>query len=295
MRTFQTVLRTLTIILGFVSSSCFLAGYWVLETVRPKMIQFELITATDQSLMYFVGAALLLSLSFCVLSLYQILRYLQGCQKVSRFYLFLLLVNLISFFFVFGDVALLNDIAKQYRYSLAQPEWPILYSILALQLGFTLVLTYANLRWIGRESGVEHAARDNNLFMVAQYVGVICGFTGLLLTVSNFFFPRSLGMMKIHTVAGSLVLLAPYGLVVAYWFIIRVREKTRGWHHRKQIQDIGRSSFLTLALSVAIMSLLFFLNFNNLNGAVSVLWLPFYVFLALFLFSLGNLRQSTKY
>lgn len=174
-------------------------------------------------------------------------------------------------------------------------EWIILYSILALQFGFTLVLTYANLCWVGRKSLVERTTGDSNLFMVAQYVGVICGFTGLLLTVSNFFFPRPLRMMKIHTVAGSLVLLAPYGLVVSYWFIIRVREKTRDWHYRKQIQDIGRSSFLALALSVAIMSLLFFLNFNNLNGAVSVLWLPFYVFLALCLFSLGNLRQSTKY
>lgn len=130
--------------------------------------------------------------------------------------------------------------------------------------------------------------------MIAQYIGTICGLMGLSFTILNFFFPRPLWMIKIHTMVTTFVLLIPYLLIVTYWSIVKFQEKTREWYDEKQIQDIGKSSFLTLVLSIATMGLLFFLNFNNLEGIVSVLWLPFYAFLVLFLFSFSNLYYSKK-
>lgn len=46
--------------------------------------------------------------------------------------------------------------------------------------------------------------------------------------------------------------------------------------------------------SALFMILLFIINYNNLLGVISILWLPLYLFSVLFLFSLTNLYFSGR-
>ena len=107
--------------------------------------------------------------------------------------------------------------------------------------------------------------------MITQVVGAICGFLGLSLTSVNFLFPRPLWMIKLHTTMTALFLLVPYFLIVLFWAVVKIQERAKEWYDEKQIQDIGRSSFLTLVASTAIMGFLFFyvlrkeLEYRNSN------------------------------
>jgi hypothetical protein len=294
MKRLKNWLGYLTPILGFASSLSFIVAYFIFETLRPKMVRFQTLTAAEENLMNFVGIGLLLFLAFCLLSLWQLVRYLKNAQEISLSSLLLLAPGVLGLLLIFGDIALLNDIGKQYRYGLSQPEWLVLYIVMAFQFVSALVLTYANLFKLKEEVQVKHIARDSNIFMVSQYIGLICGSMGLAFISLNFFFPRSLWMMKIHTVMTTIVLLIPYLLIVTYWFIVKLQEKPKEWYDEKQVQDVGRSSLLTLILSTVVMSFLFFLNYNHLSGVVSVLWFQFYAFLVLSLFSLSNLYYSKK-
>ena len=83
-----------------------------------------------------------------------------------------------------------------------------------------------------------------------------------------------------------ITLLIPYALVVGYWLITKLQEEHRHWYDEKQIQDIGKSAFLTLVLSVILMSMLFIINYSNLSCVVSLLCLPLYLFSVLLFFSL---------
>jgi hypothetical protein len=195
--------------------------------------------------------------------------------------------------FVFSDVALLNDINKQYKFNLDQPEWSLVYPIMACQFIVAIVFTYLHFFGFKKENQEKNVAKDSNIFIIAQYTGVICGLLGLVSSSLGFLFPRAWNL-NIHTTIGSITILIPYILIVAYWLLIKFREKITEWYDEKQIQDIGKSSFMTLVASVIFMILLFALNYGNLDGVVSILWLPLYVFMVLFLFSLGNLYFSKR-
>lgn len=279
--------------LGFGSLLSFIASFLILETLRPKMIRFEAVTATEESLVKYFGAGLLLFLAFCLLSLLQIVKYLKNAKKISLFHLFLLVIGVLSLLFIFGDLALINDIGKQYRHSLAQPEWLILYPVMAFQFMTAIVFTYLHLSGFIKGEQLKYVVRDSNIFLIVQYVGIICGLLGLSSSSLGFLFPRA-WTLQIHTTISSVVLLIPYTLVVIYWLLVKLQEKTRQWYDEKQLQDIGKSAFLTLVASIIFMILLFIVNYNNLGGVVSILWLPLYLFLVLFLFSLGNLYFSRR-
>lgn len=293
MKKSEKLLKHTITVLGLASSLSFVAGYFILETLRPKMIRFEIITAAEEGMVDYFGIGLLLFLVFCLSSLFQIVKYLKNAKKISAFNLFLIVSGILSLLFIFGDVALLSDIGKQYRYGLAQSEWLILYPVMAFQFMTALVLTYAHLLKLKEESQARYVARDSNIFLIVQYVGIVCGLMGLASSSLGFLFPRAWSL-QVHTTMGSAILLVPYALVVIYWFLVKFQEKARQWYDEKQMQDIGKSAFLTLLVSVVFMTLLFVINYNNLGGVVSILWLPLYVFLVLFLFSSGSLYFSGK-
>jgi hypothetical protein len=287
------LLKIISIVLGLVSTAFFIFDYFVFASLRPKMIRFEAISPPEEGLLNWVGIGLLLFLAFCLLSLFQIAKYLKNAKKITLFSLFLLASGVLSLLFIFSDVALLNDIGKQYRYGLAQPEWLLLYFVMGFQFITGIMFTYLHISGFTKEKQLEYVAKDSNIFFVVQYVGVICGLLGLLSSSLGFLFANAWNLVT-HTTIGSIVLLTPYSLAVLYWLLIKLQEKPRQWYDEKQLQDIGKSSFSTLILSVIFMNGLFVANYRNLGGVVSILWLPLYLFLVLLLFSSGNLYFSGK-
>jgi len=291
MKKLENLLKYTTIALGFASSTLFIISYFIFNKLRPKMVRFGVVSPAEESLLNLVGVGLLLFLVFCLLSFLRIAKYLKKARKVSFFSVVLIIAGVLSLLFVFSDIALLNDIGKQYKHGLAQPEWLILYPIMAFQFMTGLALTFSHLFKLKEKDQTKHVARDSNIFLAVQYVGIVCGLMGLFLSSLGFLFP-SAWSLTIHTTISSITLLTPYVLAVAYWFITKLQEKNRRWYDEKQMQDIGKSAFLTLIVSVVFMTGLFIANYKNLGGVVSILWLPLYIFLLLFLFSLGNLYFS---
>lgn len=257
------------------------------------MVRFEALSPAQESLMNWVGFSLLLFLVFCLFSLFRVAKYLKKARKITPFSFLLVGGGVLSLLFVFSDVALLSDIGKQYQHGLSQPEWLILFPLLSFQFITTVVFTYFHLFGFKKENQFKSVARDSNIFLIVQYVGMICGLMGLSLSGLGFLFPRAWSL-QVHTTLSGIILLIPYVLVVAYWLWVKLQEKTRQWYDEKQIQDIGKSAFLTLILSVVFMMLLFLANYHNLGGVISILWLPLYLFSVLFLFSFGNLYFSGK-
>ncbi len=288
----EKLLRGVGIVLGLASTAFFVIDYFIFTRLQPKMVSFEAVSPAEEGLMNWVGISLLLFLAFCLLSLFQLAKFLKNARKITPFSLFLIVSGVLSLLFIFVDVALISDIGKQYKHGLAQPEWLVLYPVMVFQFITAIVFTYLHFFGFTKEKPVKHIARDNNIFLVVQYVGVICGLMGLTSSSLRFLFPGA--TLQVHIVMSLIILLMPYALVVGYWLITKLQEEHRQWYDEKQIQDIGRSAFLTLVLSVILMVVVFITNYNNLSGVVSLLWFPLYLFSVLLFFSLGNLYLTGK-
>lgn len=286
-------LRNLNIVLGVLSLLCF--GYAVIVFLRlqPRMVAFEMITDVESGMMTGVGFGLLLILGFHLCALLYMAIYLKNSEEIKVFPLIMFIAGMISMLMVFSDVALLNDINKQYRHDMAQPEWFLLYPVMVGQFVVTLVLTILLITGHFKPKQFDEIARDSNIYMVVQYVGVICGLMGLASTSLGFFFPRAWSL-KIHTTMGGIILLFPYVLAVAFWVLTKFKEKDRQLWDEKQLMDIGRSALVTLLVDSIFLLMLFVFNYTHLDGVVSILWLPLYLFATIFVFSLGNITFSRR-
>ena len=196
-----------------------------------------------------------------------------------------------TLFFVFADVALLGDIGKQYEHGLSQPEWGILYAVMAFQLMAIVGLIYAVLFTVPDGRAIPVAARDHIVYVLAQVVGVVCGGVGLALTLLNFAYPRPLWTVQVQIVPTVVVLLIPYGLAFLVWVAVKLREGGE-WFDEKQRQDVGAAAFATMIAGVIGLAILYGASLDDLQGMVSVLWFPVNVFLVLLSFSAVNLYRS---
>jgi hypothetical protein len=286
-------LQTLNIILGFLSLLTFGYALFVFLRLQPKMVAFESISNLESSLMTGLGFGLLIILGFHLLTLLQIAIFIRNSEEIKVFPLIIFIVSVVSMLMVFSDVALLNDINKQYLHDMSQPEWYLLYPIMGGQFLVTLALTILLITGKFKPEHFDNIVRDSNVFIVVQYVGVICGLMGLASASLGFIFPRSWSL-HIHTTMGGIVILFPYVLAVAYWLLTKFKEKDRQWWDEKQLHDIGKSALITLLTDTVLLLLLFILNFNCLDGVISVLWLPIYVFATILAFSMGNIYFSKR-
>ncbi len=287
-------LKNIGLVLGITSTAFLGFDYFVFSKLQPKMIRFEAISPAEESLLNGVAISLLLFLALCLLTLFRMAGYLKNAKKITFPFLLLVASGIIALLFVFSDVALLSDIGKQYRYGLSQPEWSLVYPLMGFQFVMAAIFTYLHLFGFKEENRVTHVVRDSNIFLMVQYVGIICGSVGLAFAgMGLLLFPRGLTLL-VHTTLSSLILLMPYALAVGYWLVTKFQEEHRQWYDEKQQQDVGRSAFLTLLLSVVFMTGVFIANYNNLEGVVRILWLPLYLFWILLSFSASNLYFSAR-
>ncbi len=257
------------------------------------MVEFEALIGYENTLLTIVGFGLLLILSFFLLSLLQIVRYLQHISQIEPIPLVLLIGLVLSLLFVFSDISLLSDIHKQYLNQLSQPEWLLVYPIVVFQFLTTISVIYFHLNGKFMKTSTELVKKDINIFLIVQYVGLICGSMGLAAGFLGFMFPKGWSL-SIHSVLTSIIFLSPYTLSVIYWGMTKLREKNWEWYDEKQQRDVGRSAFLTIIVISILMLVLFVTNYQNLDGVISFLWLPLYLFGTIFSFSLGNLVFSSR-
>ncbi len=229
---------------------------------------------------------------FHLLAMFTLILQLNFFKRDNFLRSFLFFTGIISFLMLFGDFALVSDISKEYVFGLPD-EFIILFISQALHFIF-YILMVALLILTGRSTyvkGREKVLKDDSIFINAQYVGVLSGISGLVLIIifsllySNVY-PIPPWAVDAGIISISLVAVIPYVLIVLYWLIIKVRERTGGWYDEKQYQDITRASLFTIIASIVIAAGIFITQFFvEAFNFFNEIWFPFYVFLALMLFS----------
>ena len=284
----QPFLRTLVIILGFLAIGAFVYMFFVLIKLQSKMVAFTTLSTTESAILTGVGFALLIVFAFYLLSLWLVARFVKHAEKLTPFSQLLIIGGVLSLLFIFSDVALLNDIHKQYQHGLSQPEWSMVFPIMIGQFLLTLVFVFLHVSGFFTRKQVDQIFVDINIFLVVQYVGLVCGALGLVMSLLGLFLSRGWSLY-VHTILASLTLLFPYGLAALYWLITKIKEGHQEWWDEKQNRDLGRAALLTLVVNTIMMVVVFIININSLDGVIRMQWLPIYLFTTVFTFSLGNL------
>jgi hypothetical protein len=209
---------------------------------------------------------------------------------------FLFFTGVTSFLMLFGDFALMSDITKEYVFGLPS-EFNILFFSQTLHLIFyvLMIVLLALTRTSLIKKNEEIIVKDDSIFINAQYIGILSGVSGLSLIIifSLYYltmYPLALWALKAGIIITSIIAIIPYILIIIYWLIIKAKEKISEWYDEKQYQDLTKSSFVTLLLSIIFLLIVFimqyiFENFKLLN----FVWFPLYFFFILLLFSATTL------
>lgn len=212
-----------------------------------------------------------------------------------------LFVGPISMFLVFGDWAAMHDIYTQTMGGLeSSGEWSLLYIQHAFHLTFLLLSLATNIGFLRRlkagKVDIEPVRRDETLFLAAQYFGIASGAlgVGIMCLVYGYAVPEWYDLPRGLPAVISVVILAPYGLIVACWLVAKFRETPVEWYDEKQFNDIARAGFFTLLLLLPCMAVIY--SMEQLGGLVNlnILWFYIYMFLTLGFFSGGTLYFSTR-
>ena len=293
MKKMDKFLKWAGILLGVAALGFFIYDLFFFQELQPRMIAFKPVTKLDENKIIWTGFGLLLFMGCCLVSLLRFVNYLRRSKRIFFVYLVLIIAGVIAMLFVFSYIALLSDIGKQHKYNLPQPEWLILFPIMVFQFVVGLVFILSHFFGFNQKNLLEKVAFDSNIYLVAQYLGLLCGFMGLLAAAMGYIFPRA-WTLNVHTTMSLILLFFPYSLIIVYWLLTKLGEKTRVFFDEKQKLDVGRSAFWTLVLDAVIMSCFFVLNYNNLGGVTSINWFPIFLFSSIFIFSLGNLYFSHR-
>ena len=286
-------LQFINILTGIVTLAGVIFDFILFANVKVKMVNFLPLTQQEGNLLTVAGFSFLLMAGFFALSLLHLVVSLRYSESLKFLVVVLFVIGLIALLMVFADISLLKDIVNQYEEGLEQPEWALLYPILIPQ--GILVLIFVILHFMGyfNKAQSNMVAVDSNIFLIVQYTGLLCGGMGLAFSILGFIYSRGWSLV-IHTIVTNIILALPYGLAVLYWFLVKTHDKSQPLFDEKQRQDVGWSAFLTLIVVSAMMVLVFAVNIHSLNGPISYLWLPLYLFSAILIFSVGNLYFNSK-
>ena len=287
------IFQVINILTGVITLSGLTFDFILFANVKEIMINFLPLTQLQENLITVAGFSLLIMLGFFIWSLLQLVTTIRYSESLKFLLVLLFVAGMVALLMVFADIALLSDIAKQYKAGLEQPEWLLLYSILIPQGVVVLAFTILHVTGYLKPRQTKQITVDSNIFLIVQYTGLLCGVMGLAFTILGFIFSHGWSLLM-HTIMTNLILLIPYGLALLYWILVNAKERNQPLFDEKQRQDVGQSAFVTLIIVSAAMTLIFALNVHTLDGALSYQWLPIYLFSSVLVFSVGNLYFNSK-
>ncbi|MGM0366891.1 MAG: hypothetical protein ACQEP5_10230 [Actinomycetota bacterium] len=283
----------LALVFLFISLAGFIYNFIFYEKVRPGILMFEDVSHIIGRMEVYMGISFILIFFFHLIAIFAVTAQLRFFKQESIFRSTLFFVAVMSMLLVLADFALLSDIGKEYRAGLqTQGEWQILYASQIFHWAFMilmLVSIFLTSRRLKSTARKEAVLRDESIFINAQYIGIFCGISGLaIFLLLSVFLPLWALRKGIFTV--SLVMVLPYLLIVAYWLVLRLKDKIGEWYDEKQYQDISRAGLTTLILSIFVMLVIFLVQFSNKNtDFIAITWFPFYLFIVLLIFSVSTL------
>ena len=294
------VLTLITGILGVVTLLWLIFDYAMYNRLKPLVLQMEELGRLEK-LSEFVWLSFLYMFCFHLLAAGTLVLQMRFIRKIRLISILAISIGVVSFLGLFSDWAVLGDIGKEYKMGWdTSGEWNILYINLGIHTVFVLLVTGISagvLRLLNRYSaGDEMSAKDEIVFVVCQYVGIVCGGIGLAWIALAMIVGRNVKVSVYHSIATTVMILIPYGMIMSYWLILRLKDKIGEWYDEKQWRDITRAGFTTLLLLIPTL-LFFFIAFSLMgkNFPTRILWFPFTLYVILFLFSfltLINYRRS---
>ncbi len=173
-----------------------------------------------------------------------------------------------------------DEIARDFAAGFAvHMEFAILIAMLAFNAVFSVYMIFFVYRIFRTESAFAVEVKDEKVFLLAQYMGVVCGLSGLYMTLSLIGRQVPLDRFWIYLPMYAL-LIFPYGVTVLYWLIMKARERIGDWYDEKQLQDLMKAALTTLLLSIPGQALLLLAD-----GDIAVYWYSSWLFMTLMLFS----------
>lgn len=209
-----------------------------------------------------------------------------------------LVLGTVSFIALFFHWGILTDILKEYPagYEI-QNELIAVWILQLLHFSFLIysLIYFLNAVKSPEQREITPGLFGEQLFLALNIIGIVCGIIGLFIVVIDFIFRVNPDQYKWAIIPYSMFVLLPYILMLAGWFFHTFTHKISGWYDEKQKSDIFKSGMMTLLISVPVMCILFLLNYHNITGMISILWLPLYLFATLFIFSVSafyNFRHN---
>lgn len=278
-----------TVILFICSIIAFASLIYILYHVNTNLVvAINVFHTKFESIHYLTGFSHGFVLLFHIYAIYYIFLHFRQFSALKWFRILLLILGVISLFSMGVEKVMIDEIAREYRHGFGINELYILnlaYIINMIFCIFLFVLLLRSFKLINLEIA-DTAPVDENLFIIGHSLGIISGITGIWFTLHMIKFLGSQIMMDRFWVfiPFYLLFLVPYSLAILYWLSVKRKQQINEWYDEKQVQDMLKSSLVTLVLSMPGLALL--LLFRVPHG---IFWLIYYLFMVLLLFSASTL------
>ncbi len=293
------ILSLITGLLGLLFLFWLVFDYAMYNRLKPLVLRLEELGRLEK-LSEFIWLSFLGMFFFHLLAAGTLVIQMRFIRKIRPLSILAVLAGILSFLGLFSDWAVLGDIGKEYKMGWdTSGEWIILYILLGIHAVFILLVTGISagiLRYLRQlDTETEMAGKDEIVFVIAQCVGIICGMIGLGWIALGMAVSKNVNVTVYHSLATGIIILVPYGLIVSYWLILKLRERVGEWYDEKQWHDVTRAGFTTLLL--LIPALLFYFIAFSIRGdqfPAQYMWFPFALFVILFFFSLFTLLNYRR-
>ncbi|MBN1272983.1 MAG: hypothetical protein JXB26_12005 [Candidatus Aminicenantes bacterium] len=185
-----------------------------------------------------------------------------------------------------GEKTMIDEIGRELKLGWETlGEMLILNVMLVLQLFYSFVILFSLAKASEDKANLEKGGpiQEENIFTIAQIIGIACGAIGLLFNF-NFFLGQHRMKNPVIIVPFFILILLPYGLTVLYWIWMRLGKAFSQWYDEKQWRDVALAGLITLLFSVPGMACLFLFQ-----KPIGFFWFPHYIFLILTVFSTSTL------
>lgn len=233
-----------------------------------------------------------------ILSTFISLKISPGMSLAGIILIFLGVISLI--FLLFHFVAL-DQLEEDFQYGdpysnslkFAWTTQMVLFSFFIYSFIFFIVLAKIKDKYLTTKS----ISREQ-IFVAMNIIGIVCGVVGIFLVL---LFSQAYNVVRlsiVYKIVPYCFVLLPYLISLAGWGIRYFRDKRSGWYDEKQNSNINRSGMVALLVSLGLTLGLAIFYFHkipdvfgkiDISGVITVLLLPFYCFVVLFVFSVTAL------
>jgi heme/copper-type cytochrome/quinol oxidase subunit 2 len=228
---------------------------------------------------------------------------LKKLPGISLAGIILIVLGVISLIFLLFHFVALDQLEEDFQYkdpysSILKLAWTtqvVLFSFFLFSFIYFIILA----RFADKYITTKSVSREQ-IFVAMNIIGIVCGVVGILLFLLFSQVYNGVQLSIAYKFIPYCFVLLPYLLSLAGCGIRYFRDKRSGWYDEKQNSDINRSGMIALLVSLGVtISLAIFCFhkipevFGNIDiaGVVTVLLLPFYCFVVLFVFSVTALYK----